>query len=186
MVHPEVVVDPLLRALVEIAAGPDIGVGVGFENIGDADVGFFQVNLVAPVVKHDVEIPDGPLRAFERFADLEFAAVAFVTETADRRGAVIGAVDADIFLVAGLEMGAIAGVAAKFQAERDRHIRRSGGGLRVGNNIDLFIGRGINFSLAVGQRFIDGFRDDGVDLFLGKFLGYYRGKRRKRGDNRHS
>ncbi|VAG21455.1 Uncharacterised protein [Klebsiella aerogenes] len=138
------------------------------------------------MVKHDVEIPDGPLRAFERFADLEFAAVAFVTETANRRGTVIGAVDADIFLVAGLEMGAIAGVAAKFQAERDRQIRRSGGGLRVGHHVDLFIGRSVDFSLAVGQRFIDGFRDDGVDLFLGKFLGYYRGKRRKRGDNRHS
>ncbi|VAG25142.1 Uncharacterised protein [Klebsiella aerogenes] len=136
------------------------------------------------MVKHDVKIPDGPLRAFERFADLKFAAVAFVTETANRRGAVIGAVDANIFLVAGLEVGAIAGVAAKFQAEWNRHIRRSGGGLRVGNNINLFIGRGINFSLAVGQRFINRFGDDGVDLLLGKLLRQY-GNWAQRGDNRH-
>ncbi|SAJ07440.1 Uncharacterised protein [Klebsiella aerogenes] len=186
VVHPEVVVDPLLRALVEVAAGPDIGVGVRLEDVGDADVGFFQVNLVAPVVKHDVEIPDGPLRAFEGFRYLEFAAVAFVAETADRRGAVIGAVDADIFLVTGLEVGTIAGVTAKFQAEGDRQIRRGGGGFRVSNHVDLFVGGGVDFRLAVGQRFINRFRDDGVDLLLGKLLGYYRGKRRKCGDNRHS
>ncbi len=60
VVHPEVVVDPLLRTLVEVAAGPDIGVGVGVEDVGDADVGLLQVNLVAPVVEHHVKIPDSP------------------------------------------------------------------------------------------------------------------------------
>jgi maltoporin len=35
-------------------------------------------------------IPDSPLRTFEGLADLEFAAVAFVAQAADRRGAVIG------------------------------------------------------------------------------------------------
>ncbi|SBK55501.1 Uncharacterised protein [Klebsiella quasipneumoniae] len=136
------------------------------------------------MVEHDVEIPDSPLRAFEGFADLEFAAVAFVAQTTDRRGAVIGAVDADIFLVAGLEMGAIAGIAAELEAERNRHIRRGGGSLRVGNDVDLFVGRGVNFRLAVGQRFINGFGDDGVDLFLSKFLRHY-GNWAQRGDNRH-
>ncbi|BDA92402.1 hypothetical protein E3AUHO_50880 [Klebsiella pneumoniae subsp. pneumoniae] len=71
------------------------------------------------MVEHHVKIPDSPLRAFEGLADLEFAAVAFVAQTADRRGAVIGAVDADIFLVAGLEVGAIAGIAAELEAERN-------------------------------------------------------------------
>ncbi|SBH39500.1 Uncharacterised protein [Klebsiella pneumoniae] len=185
VVHPEVVVDPLLRTLVEVAAGPEIGVGVGFQHVGDPDVGLLQVNFVAPVVEHHVKIPDSPLRAFEGLADLEFAAVAFVAQTADRRGAVIGAVDADIFLVAGLEVSAIAGIAAELEAERNGHIRRGGGGLRVGDHVDLFVGRGVDFRLAVGQSFINGFGDDGVDLFLSKFLRHYRGKRKKRGDNRH-
>ncbi|MNN94909.1 hypothetical protein D3C81_2136240 [compost metagenome] len=65
------------------------------------------------MVKHDVNIPDGSFAAFEGFAYLEFAAVAFVTQTADRRGAVIGSVDTDIFLIAGLEVGTITGVAAE-------------------------------------------------------------------------
>ncbi len=168
----------------EVAAGPDIGVGVGFQHVGDPDVGLLQVNFVAPVVEHHVEIPDSPLRAFEGLADLEFAAVAFVAQTADRRGAVIGAVDADIFLVAGLEVGAIAGVAAELEAERNGHIRRGGGGFRVSNHVDLFVGRGVDFRLAVGQRFINGFGDDGVDLFLRKFLRHDRNWA-QRGDNRH-
>ncbi len=78
VVHPEVVVDPLLRALMEVAAGPDIGVGVRLQHVGDADVGFFQVNFIAPVVKHDVDIPDSAFTALEGFGYLEFAAVAFV------------------------------------------------------------------------------------------------------------
>ncbi|CAM3595611.1 hypothetical protein KLGR536_22460 [Klebsiella grimontii] len=78
VVHPEVVVDPLLRTLMEVAAGPDISVGVRFQHVGDADVGFFQVNFIAPVVKHDVDIPDSAFTALEGFGYLEFAAVAFV------------------------------------------------------------------------------------------------------------
>ena len=64
------------------------------------------------------------------------------------------------------------------------HIRRGGGGLRVGDHVDLFVGRGVDFRLAVGQRFINGFGDDGVDLFLRKFLRHDRNWA-QRGDNRH-
>ncbi len=49
----------------------------------------------------------------------------------------------------------------------------------------FFVGRGVDFCLAVGQRFINGLGNDGVDLFLSKFLRHYRGKWKKRGDNRH-
>lgn len=41
--------------------------------------------------------------------------------------------------IAGLELRAVAGVAAELQAEGDRHIRRGRGDLRVGNNIHFFI-----------------------------------------------
>jgi hypothetical protein len=45
-------------------------------------------------------------------------------------------------------------------------------------------GRGVDFRLAVGQRFINGFGNDGVDLFLRKFLRHERNWA-QRGDNRH-
>ncbi|SBM08118.1 Uncharacterised protein [Raoultella ornithinolytica] len=185
VVHPEVVVDPLLWTLVEVTTGPDIGAGIGCQHVGDANIGLLEVNFVAPVVEHHVDIPDGALAALKGFGNLELAAVAFVTQTTNRRGAVIGTIDADVLLIAGLEMGAVAGVAAKLQTERNRHIRRSGGGLRVGFQIHLPGGGGVHFRLAVSQRLIDGFRHNGVNLFLSKFLGHNRGKRAKRGDNRH-
>ncbi|VUT14673.1 hypothetical protein SB6413_01830 [Klebsiella pasteurii] len=62
----------------EVAAGPDISVGVRFQHVGDADVGFFQVNFIAPVIKHDVDIPDRAFTALKGFSYLEFAAVTFV------------------------------------------------------------------------------------------------------------
>ena len=67
MVHPEVVVDTLLWTLVEVAARPDIGVRVRFQYVGDANVGFFQVNFVTPVVEHDVDIPDRAFAALKGF-----------------------------------------------------------------------------------------------------------------------
>ena len=137
------------------------------------------------MVEHHVDIPDGALAALKGFGNLELAAVAFVTQTTNRRGAVIGASDANELLIAALELGAVASVAAKLQTERNRHIRRSGGSLWVGFQIHLPGGGGVHFRLAVGQRLIDGFRHNGVNLFLSKFLGHNRGKRAKRGDNRH-
>ncbi len=48
----------------------------------------------------------------------------------------------------------------------------------------FFVGRGVDFRLAFGQRFINGFGDDGVDLFLSKFLRHDRNWA-QRGDHRH-
>ncbi len=84
VVHPEVVVDALLRTLVEVTPGPEIGVRVGLENIGHPGVGLFQVNLVAPVVDHHVDVPYGAVFALESFGELELAAVAFVAQTTNR------------------------------------------------------------------------------------------------------
>ena len=186
MVHPEVVVDALLRTLVEVATGPDIGIRVRFQHVSHADVGFFQVNLVAPVIEHDVDIPDGAFAALKGFGYLEFATVAFVAQTAYRRGAVIRTIHADIFLIAGLEMRAVAGVAAKLQAEWNGHVRRLRSRLWVGFQIHFLRRGGVHFSLAVRQCFIDSLGHNGVDLVLSKFLCHYRRKRAKRGDNRHS
>lgn len=108
------------------------------------------------MIEHDVDVPDGAPAALKGFAP-ELAAIAFVAQTADGRRAVIEPIDANELLIARLELGAVAGVAAKLEAERNRHIRRSGGGLRVGNDVHFLIGGGINFSLTIRQRLIDGF-----------------------------
>ncbi len=184
VVHPEVVVDALLRTLVEVTPGPDIGVRVGCQNVGHPGIGFFQVHLVAPVVNHHVDVPDGAVFALEGFRELELAAVAFVPQTTNGRGAVVGAVHRDVFLVGGLEVRAVAGIAGKFNAERDGHIRGLGGALRLGHHVGLFRHRGIHFGLALGQGFVHRFGHNGVDLLLRKFLGENRNWA-KRGDNRH-
>lgn len=61
--------------------GPDIGAGIGCQHVGDANIGLLEVNFVAPVVEHHVDIPDGALAALKGFGNLELAAVAFVTQT---------------------------------------------------------------------------------------------------------
>ena len=61
----------------------------------------FQVNFVAPVVDHHVDVPDGAVFALEGFRELELAAVAFVTQTTDRGRAVVGAIDSHVFLIGG-------------------------------------------------------------------------------------
>ena len=184
MVHPEVIVDTLLRTLVEVATGPEIGVRVGGHNVGHPRVGLFQVNFVAPVVDHHVDVPDGAVFALESFGELELAAVAFVTQTTDRGRAVVGAIDSHVFLIGSLEVRAVAGVAGKFNPERDRHIRGLRRALRLGHHVRFFRDRRIHFSLTLGQGFIHRFRHNGVDLLLSEFLSED-GNWAKRGDNRH-
>ena len=184
MVHPEVIVDALLRTLVEVAPRPEIGVRVRRHNVGHTGVGFFQVNLIAPVVDHHVDVPDGTVVTFEGFGKLEFTAVAFVAQTTNRGRAVVGAVYRHVFLIGGLEVRAVAGVAGKFHPERDRHIRGLRRALRLGHHVRFFGNGGIHFGLTFCQGFIHRFGHNGVDLLLRKFLREY-GNGAKRGDNRH-
>ena len=184
VVHPEVIVDALLRTLVEVATGPEVGVRVGGHNVGHPRVGFFQVNFVAPVVDHHVDVPDGAVVPLEGLGELEFPAVAFVAQTTNRGRAVVGAVHRDVFLIGGLEVRAVAGVAGKFNPERDRHIGRLRRALRLGHHVRFFRNRGIHFGLTLGEGFIHRFCHNSVDLLLRKFLCEYRNWA-KRGDNRH-
>ena len=184
VVHPEVIVDALLRTLVEVATRPEVGVRVGGHNVGHPGVGFFEVNFVAPVVDHHVDVPDGAVFALEGLGELELAAVAFVTQTTNGGRAVVGAVHRHVFLIGGLEVRAVAGVAGKFHAERDRHVRRLRRALRLGHHVRFFRDRRIHFGLTLGQGFIHRFRHNGVDLLLSEFLSED-GNWAKRGDNRH-
>ncbi len=184
MVHPEVIVDALLRTLVEVTTGPEVSVRVGGHNVGHPRVGFFQVNFVAPVVDHHVDVPDGTVVTPEGLGELEFPAVAFVTQTTNGGRAVVRAIDSHVFLIGGLEVGAVAGVAGKFHAERDRHIRGLRRALRLGHYVRFFRHRRIHFRLTFGEGFIHRFRHNGVDLLLGELLCEH-GNWAKRGDNRH-
>ncbi len=67
----------------EVTTGPEVGVRVGGHNIGHPGVGFFQVNFIAPVIDHHVDVPDGAVVTLEGLGELEFTAVAFVTQTTD-------------------------------------------------------------------------------------------------------
>ena len=184
MVHPEVIVDALLRTLVEVTTGPEVGVRVGGHNVGHPGVSFFEVNFVAPVVDHHVDVPDGAVITLEGLGELEFPAVAFVTQTTNRGRAVVGAVHRHILLVSGLEVRAVAGVAGKFDAKRNRHVRGLRCALRLGDDVRFFRDRRIHFRLTLGQGFIHRFRHNGVNLLLRKFLREH-GNWTKRGDNRH-
>jgi len=171
VVHPEVVVDTLLRTLVEVTACPQVGVGVGCQNIGHPGIGFFQVHLVAPVIEHHVDVPDSAVIAFKRFRELEFTAVALVAQTANGGGAVIGSVNANELLIAALELRPVAGIAGKLHAKGNGHIWRLGHGLRLGNDIGFLIDRRIHFFLPLRESFIHCFCHNRVDLFLSKLLG---------------
>ena len=184
MVHPEVIVDALLRTLVEVTTSPEVGVRVGGHNVGHPRVGFFQVNFIAPVVDHHVDVPDGAVVTLEGLGELEFTAVAFVTQTTDGRCPVIGTVHRHVFLVSGLEVRAVTGITGKFNAERNSHIRGLRRALRLRHHVGFFRDRGIHFGLTLREGFIHRFCHNGVDLFLGKFLCEYRNWA-KRGDNRH-
>ncbi|MNB95633.1 hypothetical protein D3C75_428180 [compost metagenome] len=136
------------------------------------------------MVDHHVDVPDGTVFAPERFGELELAAVAFVTETTNRRGAVVGTVHGHVFLIGSLEVRAVAGVTGKFNPERDRHIRRLRGALRLVEDIGFFRYCSIHFGLTIGQGFVHRFGHNGVDLLLSKLLCEDRNWA-KRGENRH-
>ncbi|MNV15342.1 hypothetical protein D3C71_1060640 [compost metagenome] len=136
------------------------------------------------MVDHYVDVPDGAVLALESFGELEFPAVAFVTQTANCRAAVIGPIDRDVFLIGGLEVRAVAGITGKFNAKRNRQIRRLRGALGFGDHIHFFRHRGVHFCLTICQGFIHRFGHNGVNLLLRKILCEDRNWA-KRGDDRH-
>ncbi|MNS99226.1 hypothetical protein D3C72_1336240 [compost metagenome] len=136
------------------------------------------------MVDHHIDVPDRAVIAFERFRELEFTAVAFVTQTTNRRAAVIRAIDRHIFLIGGLEVCAVAGVAGKFNAKGNRQIRGLRGALGFRHHVRFFRDCRIHFCLTFCQGFIHRFGDNGVNLLLREFLCEHRNWA-KRGDNRH-
>ena len=136
------------------------------------------------MVDHHVNVPDGAVFTLEGLGELEFPAVAFVAQTTNGGRAVVGAVHRHVFLIGGLEVRAVAGVAGKFNAERNRHIGGLRRALRLGHHVRFFRDRRIHFGLTFGQGFIHRFCHNGVDLLLREFLCEH-GNWAKRGDNRH-